>query len=73
MKKVTTLLLLLLRHLNIQRSFQYEWASPFKNGKAKVMMNGEEFYIDKSGNKTTAPFEKHEEDNYKMLPPLRTT
>jgi hypothetical protein len=58
---------------NIVIPFQYEWASPFKNGKAKVTLNGEEFFIDKTGKKTTAPAEKNESDNdYKILPPIRT-
>lgn len=52
--------------------FQYEWASPFRNGKAKVTLNGEEYYIDKAGNKTQAPVEKENVDSYKILPPLKT-
>lgn len=58
---------------NVVIPFQYEWASPFKNGKAKVTLNGEEFFIDKTGKKTTVPVEKDENDyNYTTLPPIRT-
>ena len=28
----------------------YEWVTPFENGKAKVKLNGREFYIDRNGN-----------------------
>ena len=31
--------------------FKYDWVSCFSNGKAKVELNGEHFFIDKNGNK----------------------